>query len=104
MANVINISNKLNNEPTYIALGDGKQYKVDNNYKTLMKASALFEGENVNETDSMMKAIELIIGKNARAEVENMPIHNVKVIFTAVMAAVQNVSYEEMESRFQEQA
>lgn len=102
MANVINISNKLNNEPVFIALGEGKQYKVNNNYKTLMKATALFEGENVNEADAMMKSIELILGKTARAEVEEMTIDNVRVVFTAVMAAVQGIPYEEIEARFQE--
>lgn len=103
MAKVINIANKLDNEPTFIALGEGKQYKVNDNYKTLMKATALFEGEDVNDADAMMKSIELILGKDARAEVEDMPTANVRVIFTAVMAAVQNVSYEEMERRFQAQ-
>ena len=102
MANIINISNKLNNEPTFIALGEGKQYKVNNNYKTLIKASALFEGENVNEADAMMKSIELILGKAARGEVEEMSIENVRVVFTAVMAAVQGLPYEAVEARFQE--
>lgn len=102
MANVINIANKLNNEPVYIALGENKQYKVNNNYKTLMKASALFEGEGVNEADAMMKSIELILGKSARAEVEDMSIENVRVIFTAVMAAVQGLKYEDVEARFQD--
>lgn len=102
MANIINIASKLNNEPTYIALGEGKQYKVNDNYKTLMKASAGFEGENVNEADAMMKAIELILGKEAKSEVENMPVANVKVVFTAVMAAVQGLPYEAVEARFQD--
>lgn len=102
MANVINIANKLNNEPVFIALGEGKQYKVNNNYKTLMKASALFEGEGVNEADAMMKSIELILGKAARNDVEEMSIENVRVIFTAVMAAVQGLKYEDVEARFQE--
>lgn len=102
MANIINIANKLNNEPVFIALGEGKQYKVNNNYKTLMKASALFEGEGVNEADAMMKSIELILGKGARNDVEEMSIENVRVIFTAVMAAVQGLKYEDVEARFQE--
>lgn len=102
MANVINIASKLNNEPVFIVLGEGKQYQVNNNYKTLMKASALFEVEDVNEADAMMKAIEFILGKTARNEVEEMPIDNVRVIFTAVMAAVQGLKYEDVEARFQE--
>lgn len=102
MANVINIANKLNNEPAFIVLGENKQYKVNDNYKTLMKATALFEGEDVNEANAMMEAIELILGKTARKEVEEMPIGNVRVIFTAVMAAVQGLKYEDAEARFQE--
>ena len=100
MANIINIANKLNNEPVFIALGEGKQYKVNNEYKTVMKASALFEDENVNQVYAMMKALELILGKTARAEVENMSIENVKTVFTAVMAAVQGLKYEDVEARF----
>ena len=103
MANVINIANKLNNEPVFIVLGEGKQYKVNNNYKTLMKASALFEGENVNEADAMMQSIELILGKDARNEIEEMSIENIRVVFTAVMASVQGLQYEDVEARFQEQ-
>lgn len=102
MSNIINISNKLNNEPKFIILGEGKQYKVNDNYKTLMKASALFEGQNVNEADAMMKSIELILGKTARTEVEEMSIENIRVVFTAVMAAVQGLPYEAVEARFQE--
>lgn len=103
MAKVINIADKLNNEPTFIVLGEGRQYKVNDNYKTLMKATALFEAEDANESESMMNAIGLILGNDARKEVEGMPLGNVRVIFTAVMAAVQGVSYEDMESRFQAQ-
>ena len=93
----------LNNEPTFIVFGENKQYKVDDNYKTLMKATALFEKEGVDEAAAMIDAIELILGKEAKKEVENMPIGNVRVVFTAVMAAVQGLKYEDAEARFQEQ-
>ena len=98
MGKVINITNKLNNGPTFIVVGENKQYKVDDNYKTLMKVSSLLEE---NGTESMMEAIELIIGKAARKEIENMSMSDVKVVFTALMAAVQGIDYEEAEARFQ---
>lgn len=101
MGKVINITNKLNNEPTFIVLGENKQYKVDDNYKTLIKVSELFEKEGTSDTTAMMDAIELILGKAARKEIENMSIGDVKVIFTAVMAAVQGIDYEDAEARFQ---
>ena len=102
MAQILNISNKLNNEAKFIVFGEDKKYKVNDNYKTLMRASELFNGENVNEADAMMEAIELIIGRNARREVEEMSLENVKVVFTAVMAIVQGQKFEDMETRFQE--
>ena len=101
MATIINISNKLNNEQKYLSLGEDKKYKVNDSYKTVMKVSELFNNPEVDNSSAMMDAIELFLGKSARKEMEDMSIDSVKVIYIALMAIVQNVSYEDMAARFQ---
>ena len=100
MANIINIANKLNNEPVFIVLGEGKQYKVDNRYKIVMQASALIEN---GSADSTMKAIELVLGKEARKQVEELPLTDIQIVMTAVMAAIQGKKYDDIAARFPEQ-
>lgn len=101
MEKIIDITNKLDNASIYITIDKDKKYKVNNSFKALLKASALFENNKGDDAEAMAEAIEIILGKSAREEIENMSISNVKTIFTAMMAAVQGMSYEEMESRFQ---
>jgi hypothetical protein len=103
MAKVISIANRLQNEPTVIELGNGIVYTVNDSYKNMMMVNEMFNSDDISEGDAMMKAIELTLGKKARGEVENMPLGDVQVVFIAVMAAIQKLSYEDMEARFRAQ-
>ena len=103
MAKVISIANRLQNEPTLIDMGNGVTYTVNDSYKNMLLVNELFNAEDVSENDAMMKAIELTLGKKARGEVENMTLGDVQVVFIAVMAAIQKLSYEDMEARFRAQ-
>lgn len=104
MAKVINISDKLSNEKTYIEIAEGKQYEVNKNYKNLMKATSMLQGENVDYAKAVVDAIELLLGKEARDYVEDMTIENIVVIFKAVLAAAQDTSFEDIDARFQQQS
>lgn len=101
MAKVISITEKLNNEDTYVEIAEGKQYKVNKNYKVLMKVTDLLSGDKVDYVKSIMDAIELLLGKKARAEIEDMTLENITVVFKAALAAAQGTTYEEMDDRFQ---
>lgn len=100
MATVIDISNKIKNEEKFIKLYD-KTYKVDDSKNTVIKVMALMDQDEVYAMD---KAIELILGKDAKKYIDslNLTLEDYKVPFIAVMACVNNVSYEEMEKRFQD--
>lgn len=51
----------------------------------------------------MFQVIELLLGKKAKKEIEemNFTIKQIQVLITAIMAQVNEVPYEEMEERFQ---
>lgn len=100
MAN-IDISSKLSHEPQTITIAEGKTYKVDCSAETMLKAQDLFKKDNSFE--GLFQAIELLLGKEASKEIKDMKVtvRDLSVIIIAIMAQVNEVSYEEMEKRFQ---
>ena len=100
MAN-IDISSKLSHEPQTITIAEGKTYKVDCSAETMLKAQDLFKKDNSFE--GLFQAIELLLGKEASKEIKDMKVtvSDLSVIIIAIMAQVNEVSYEEMEKRFQ---
>jgi len=100
MAN-IDISSKLSHEPQTITIAEGKTYKVDCSAETMLKAQDLFKKDNSFE--GLFQAIELLLGEEASKEIKDMKVtvSDLSVIIIAIMAQVNEVSYEEMEKRFQ---
>lgn len=100
MAN-IDISSKLSHEPQTITIAEGKTYEVDCGAETMLKVQDLFKKDDI--LDGLFKAIELLLGKEALEEIKGMKVKvaDLKVIIIAIMAQVNEVSYEEMEKRFQ---
>lgn len=100
MAN-IDISSKLSHEPQTITIAEGKTYEVDCGAETMLKAQDLFKKDD--SLDGFFKAIELLLGKEALEEIKGMKVKvaDLKVIIIAIMAQVNEISYEEMEKRFQ---
>lgn len=100
MAN-IDISSKLSHEPQTITIAEGKTYEVDCGAETMLKAQDLFKKDD--NLDGLFKAIELLLGKEALEEVKGMKVKvaDLKVIIIAIMAQVNEITYEEMEKRFQ---
>ena len=89
MAN-IDISSKLSHEPQTITIAE-----------TMLKAQDLFKKDD--SLDGLFKAIELLLGKEALEEIKGMKVKvaDLKVIIIAIMAQVNEITYEEMEKRFQ---
>jgi hypothetical protein len=100
MAN-IDISSKLSHEPQTITIAEGKTYEVDCGAETMLKAQDLFKKDD--SLDGLFKAIELLLGKEAEKEIKEMKVTvvDLKVIIIAIMAQVNEITYEEMEKRFQ---
>ena len=100
MAN-IDISSKLSHEPQTITIAEGKTYEVDCGAETMLKAKDLFKKDD--SLDGLFKAIELLLGKEALEEIKGMKVKvaDLKVIIIAIMAQVNEITYEEMEKRFQ---
>ena len=99
MSTLIDITNKIKNEEKFIKLYD-KTYKVDDSKNTVLKVMSILEKEG--EAVAMDKAIELILGKEAKKYIDslNLSVQDYQVPFVAVMACVNNVSYEAMEEQF----
>lgn len=100
MAN-IDISSKLSHEPQTITIAEGKTYEVDCGAETMLKAQDLFKKDD--SLDGLFKAIELLLGKEAEKEIKEMKVTvvDLQVIIIAIMAQVKEITYEEMEKRFQ---
>ena len=100
MAN-INISSKLSHEPQTITIAEGKTYEVDCGAETMLKAQDLFKKDD--SLEGLFKAIELLLGKEALKVIKGMKVKvtDLKVIIIAIMAQVNEITYEEMEKRFQ---
>lgn len=103
MAKILNISSKLSLDRPKIIIGN-KEYEVNDGLSTVLK----FE-ELVSETsgvDSMLGAITVALGEKAAKEIdiESMSLSNFKVVVVAILAAMQDIEYEEAEKRFQDKS
>jgi hypothetical protein len=98
MAKIIDISSKLSKDKPVIVI-EGKSYEIDDSLLTVMK----FEEISGNGgTTGMIEGMKVALGKGAEEiGIEKMRFQNVKVLFLAVVAAMQDISYEEAEARFQ---
>lgn len=99
MARVIDITNKLSNEKPKIKIGE-KEYTVNNDIETVFKFEGLVANSSVQ---SMQEAIKDALGEEAVNElnVYKMSMSDFKVIVIAIMAAFEDIDFEEAEKRFQ---
>ena len=98
MAKIINISDKLSSEKPCIQVGD-KTYPVNDSLETVMKFEEVY-GDG--DTQSMLECLKVALGEAAYEELNfiKMPFKNIQVWFLAINAAMQDLTYEETESRF----
>lgn len=97
MAN-LDISAKLGHEKQEITIAEGKTYEVNCGAITMLKAQEFFKKGEI------LKAIEVLLGKKAVKDIENMnlTVKEMKIIIIASTAQINEISYEEMEKRFQD--
>lgn len=100
MAKIINISDKLSYDKPCIQVGD-KTYTVNDSLETVMKFEEVY-GDG--DTQSMLECMKVAIGAKAYTEMkfEKMSFKNIQVWFFAIMAAMQDMTYEEVEARFRQ--
>ncbi len=100
MAN-LDISSKLGHEKQEITIAEGKTYEVDCSAETMLKAQDIFKKDD--SLEGLFTAIKLLIGAKAEKEIRAMKltVNGLKTVVIAIMAQVNEVSYEEMEKRFQ---
>lgn len=100
MAN-LDISSKLGHEKQEITIAEGKTYEVDCSAETMLKAQDIFKKDE--SLEGLFSAIKLLIGAKAEKDIREMKltVNELKTVIIAIMAQVNEVSYEEMEKRFQ---
>ncbi len=100
MAN-LDISLKLGHEKQEITIAEGKTYEVDCSAETMLKAQDIFKKDD--SLEGLFTAIKLLIGAKAEKDIRAMKltVNGLKTVIIAIMAQVNEVSYEEMEKRFQ---
>lgn len=99
MAKIINISDKLSSEKPCIQVGE-KAYQVNDSLETVMKFEEAYS--DGGDTQSMLECMKIALGDTAYEEInpEKTSFKNIQVWFFAIMAAMQDMTYEEVESRF----
>ncbi len=100
MAN-LDISSKLGHEKQEITIAEGKTYEVDCSAETMLKAQDIFKKDD--SLEGLFTAIKLLLGVKAEKDIRAMKltVNGLKTVIIAIMAQVNEVSYEEMEKRFQ---
>ena len=96
----LNITDKLGIEKQEITIAEGKTYTVNCGAKTMIKAQEIFQKDS--SFDAMFNVIELLLGKKARKDIYDMDltVKQLQTVIIAIMAQVNEISYEEMEERF----
>lgn len=98
MAKIINISDKLSLEKPSIQAGN-RIYPVNDSLETVLKFEESYGDGDIH---SMLEGMKVAIGEDAYDEIgfEQMSFKNVQIWFFALMAAMQDMAYEEVEARF----
>ncbi len=98
---LIDISQKLEiEEDSKIKIDSEHEYNVDCGAETMLIAQQKFEKSATVE--DFYEIIKLFIGKDALKLIKskNLSVKKLSIVVIAVMAQVNEVSYEEMEKRF----
>ena len=80
--------------------GDENVFKVDDSKNTVLRIQELVNKDD--SLDSMAKALEIALGKEAADKIEkmNLSMTAYQNIFIGMMAAISSKSFEEMEKQF----
>ena len=99
----IDISSKIGNEKPTIKVAEGKVYEVDNSADKYLVVQEKIKNQDFS-ISVMYEMIEMLMGKDALKEIKGMKlsVNGLKAVVIALSATIDEVSYEEMEKRFQQ--
>lgn len=100
MSKIINITDKFSKEEASIQIGEAV-YPVDSSVEAVMKFEELAKD---GSTKALLEAIKATLGEKAFGTigVMKLSVKNLKVLTTALLAAMQEITYEEAAARFQQ--
>ena len=100
MAKLINLTDRFSLERPKIVIGE-HTFEVDDSIATATKFQELAQAQDM---DSMKEAMKLILGEESieKLDYDKLSLGNLKTLNIAIMAAIQGISYEDAESRFQD--
>lgn len=106
MSNIIDISSKLTNERPKLKLAEDKLYEIDDRKNTVIKLENIMEGEDLNNASVIDKMVELLLGKQAVEDIEEMELSIVSYqqLMIGLMAGVTGETYEVTEARFRKES
>ena len=99
MAKIINITDKMDFDQPKLVIG-GKEYDVQNSVKGVLKFDEELKDLSV---DSFTASLTVALGEEAVKElkVTELSFPNLKILMIAVLALMQDMSYEDADARFQ---
>lgn len=105
MSKPIDISAKLTNERPKLKIAEDKIYEIDDRKNTVLQFEQLVQNGDLSDVETMDKMIEMILGKKAAKEIEEMELSvlGYQSIMIAITAAISGEEYEAAERRFREE-
>lgn len=99
MAQVIDITGKIRNEPKFIKIGK-KSFRVDDRKNTILEIMQIMDKEGSGNIAVIDRILGKLLEPEAKKELDGYSFSDYQTIFIACMAAVQNTTYEECERSF----
>ena len=102
MAKVIDITSRLTNEKPKIRISKDFEIEVNASKNNVIKMQTIVNSDK-SETELMDESLKLFVGEEAFNKLNEMDltIADYKTVYTAVMACINNESFEEAAKRFQ---
>ncbi len=103
MPKVIDITNKLTNEKPRIRISKDFEFEVNASKNNVIKMQTIMDSDK-SEVELMDETLKLLIGEDTCNKLNEMDLSvaDYKTIYTAVMACINNESFEDAAKRFQQ--
>lgn len=96
MAKIYNITSKMTDEKPKIIWGE-REYEVNDLFINLFK----FDELDLTSKEGIEEILNTTLGIDHGIELDKLSTNNIKVLVTAIIAAIQGIDFDEAASRFQ---
>lgn len=102
MAKVIDITSKLTNEKPRIKVTEDFEFEVNVSKNAVIKMQSII-GDDKSDVAIMDESLKIFMGEKAYSRLNKMDlsVSDYKTVYIAVMACINNESFEDAEKRFQ---